>query len=214
MREGPERWPSWTAAGVAGLVPALAMFVLARLPVPGFDARSGDAAVASIDVVFLRRAGAPATESRPVDAATRGRARARTAPSTRPHVDADAIGAVDDATARRVAIAPAVSRRRLDLDLSVREPPTTGRVQHEPRAWMERDRVMDPRTTRFERAWVPAGNAIEQARFRSPAVNAALGLFGGAPRRCTEVERRLRVRDCLPLDADEGDTEALRRSID
>lgn len=99
------------------------------------------------------------------------------------------------------------------LDLRIPET-TSGAFTASERAWLERAPALDPRRTRFARAWVPAGTAIDQARFRSPALDAALGLFGAPPRRCSEVERRLRLPDCLALDADAADLEALRRSVD
>jgi hypothetical protein len=103
------------------------------------------------------------------------------------------------------------SETRQPLDLTVHDPtahPTT------PRDAFARPAPLESKPTRFAQAWVPDGTAIEQTRFRSPAAAVALGLFGGPPRRCTEVERRLRMPDCLPLHGQEADDEALRRSLD
>lgn len=99
-------------------------------------------------------------------------------------------------------------QRPLDLRL-----PDAGPVVA-PRDPLRRAPALDARGTRFARAWVPDGNAMEQAAFRSPAVAVAMGLFGGPPKKCTEVERRLRVANCLPLHGQEADDELLRRELD
>jgi hypothetical protein len=214
MRDEQGRWPPLVAAVMAAMVPTLGMIALVRLPVPGSSAPPGQADAASIEVVFLHRAAVPDLRTRPVASAARRPSQARTSASTPLHMEVHASEAARDSTARHAPLELSVAVARSRLDLSVRDPVPAGRIEREATVWIERERVLNPRTTRFGRAWVPAGNAIEQARFRSAAVNAALGLFGGPPRRCTEVEHRLRVHDCLPLDADEADTEALRRAID
>jgi hypothetical protein len=115
----------------------------------------------------------------------------------------------------RPAVAPAEASRAAAgrLDLTLRHP-TVPAGERDPDTWLQRVPALDPRTTRFDAAWVPAGSAPEQARFRSRAARVALGLFGGPPRRCSESERRLRMPACLPLHADELDAENLRRSVD
>lgn len=95
------------------------------------------------------------------------------------------------------------------LDLHVREHPPAPLFQ--PRDAFARRPVIDARRTRFQHAWAPAGNVLDQARFRSKSAAVVLGLFGGPPRRCSEVERRLRKPDCLPASADEIDDEILQR---
>ncbi|WP_133478326.1 hypothetical protein [Cognatilysobacter segetis] len=79
---------------------------------------------------------------------------------------------------------------------------------------LERAPAVEARPTRFAQAWVPEGDALRQASFRSAAVGVAAAAFGGPPRRCKEVERRLRKANCLPLHGGEADDEVLRRSLD
>ncbi|AXK71732.1 hypothetical protein DWG18_05110 [Lysobacter sp. TY2-98] len=94
------------------------------------------------------------------------------------------------------------------LDLHVQDPASAPRF--EPREVFARRPALDARVTRFERAWAPPGTVLEQARFRSKALGAALGLFGGPARHCTEVERRLRKPDCLALQGDALEDELAR----
>ncbi|HZX79990.1 MAG TPA: hypothetical protein VFE72_03430 [Lysobacter sp.] len=105
---------------------------------------------------------------------------------------------------------PASPTRPLDLRLPA-PPATDAFARRDP---FERAPPIDARTTRFEKAWVPAGDALRQAGFRSRAVGVALGLFGGPPVRCSEVDRRLRKPGCLPLHGQDDEDEALRRSVD
>lgn len=63
---------------------------------------------------------------------------------------------------------------------------------------LDRARKLDPRTTRFEAAWAPQTDALQTAGWRHPMLNVALHAFGGPPRHCSEVERRLLKPDCLP----------------
>lgn len=204
------------AAVVSALVPALAVMGLVRLPVPGLVGAGRRAADASIEVVFLRRPRAPTGTARPAPQGMRERTGASSAlfargrSSLRAHEGRRVDGGSHPLPADGVASPAGI----FGLDLTVRDPAEVKAAGRQTRGGFERERPMDPRTTRFERAWVPAGNALEQARFRSAAMDAALGLFGSPPRRCSEVERRLRVLDCLSLDPDEADDEALRRSID
>lgn len=214
MQDTEERAARRAAAVASAVVPALLIAGLLRLPLPGREMRArphGD----TVDVVFLRRE---------VEAARRRSPATSTPPRNESASAIDVTGAPAGRSREARAIeaessgwpaggAPDAPRHAV-LDLTVRDPAPLQPRARDAQEWLERKRVMDPRTTRFEKAWVPAGNALEQARFRSPAVNAALGLFGGPPRRCSEVERRLRVADCLPLDADDGEAEALRRTID
>ncbi|MFZ5656858.1 MAG: hypothetical protein ACOY37_07365 [Pseudomonadota bacterium] len=180
---------------------------LARLPPPyGGPVDAADA----IDVEFIRRT-APARLPMP------GAESARVARGTQPRagaIETTASSDAGDAGAAR-SVAPAASAiegphapRPLDLSL----PPAAHEART--RRAFERAFSIDVRPTRFERHWVPDGNALEQASFRSPVVAAALGLFGGPPRRCSEVERRLRRADCLPLRGQEAEDEALLRRLD
>ena len=107
------------------------------------------------------------------------------------------------------AAAAATDGARNRLDLRVPEGPV--RIAKDPFA---REAAIEVRGTRFERAWAPDGDVLVQARFRSRAARIALGLFGGPPRRCDEVDRRLRKPDCLALSADEEEAERLRRAIE
>jgi hypothetical protein len=83
-----------------------------------------------------------------------------------------------------------------------------------PRDPLRRHASMDAASTRFDAHWAPAGNVLEQAAFRSPAAGIAIHAFGGPPRRCTEIERRRRRPDCLPLTGQGDEDERLRRSLD
>ncbi|GAB1596135.1 hypothetical protein [Lysobacter claricitrinus] len=86
------------------------------------------------------------------------------------------------------------------LDLRIPEPPTF------PDHFATREHRTDPsinvRTTRFADAWRGGGTLLDEARARSGIVRIATSLFGGPPRHCSEVERRLRKPDCLPEPAD------------
>lgn len=106
----------------------------------------------------------------------------------------------------------APARARAPLDLTLRVPqssPSSGADD-----WLERRAALDSGKTRFDGAWVRDGTALEQAGQRSRVVGALLGAFGGPPRRCTEVERRLRGINCLPLHGGEEADEHLRRALD
>ena len=86
------------------------------------------------------------------------------------------------------------------LDLQLPQLPVSAPVVE--RGASEPSSDLPGRPTRFERQWVQDGNALDAASWRSPVVRAALGLFGGPPRKCDEVERRLRRPDCLPDEED------------
>lgn len=116
---------------------------------------------------------------------------------SRPALDATAQHEVDPGDART-----------LDLRVPEGEPPP---VVLDP---LQRAPALEFTDTRFSHAWVPAGNALQQAGFRSRAVGVALAAFGGPPRRCTEIERRLRRPNCLQLHGQEADDEALRAAAD
>lgn len=137
---------------------------------------------------------------------------------TRSEAPPTAVAATQGAPARRSADdslaveTTSAGGRAQALDLSVRERPDPFPAAVHSGAFA-RPPPLDARTTRFEQAWIPAGTAVDQARFRSQAVRLALGLFGGPPRRCDEVERRLRRVDCLPADEDEVEREALMRAL-
>ena len=109
---------------------------------------------------------------------------------------------------------PAVAGQRAAESAVIDLRPPEPHAPFQPRDPFERRAPIDARRTRFEQAWVPAGDALQQARFRSKAVGTALGLFGGPPRHCSEIERRLRRPDCLPLHGQDAQDEALRRSVD
>lgn len=105
---------------------------------------------------------------------------------------------------------PVTASRGADVQRQVAERPTLDlRVPSNgmedvavPRDAFARETELPGRATRFERNWAPAGTALDVASWRSPMVRAAIGLFGGPPRKCDEVERRLRVPDCLPDESD------------
>lgn len=197
-----ERALAWS--GVL-LVHAAMFAALARMPPPYVGAGDADAA---IDVEFIPRAlpsplRMPGVEPARIERATHPPVHAMTASP-----DGTDAGAPVPVAPASTAVEDGSAARPLDLSL----PPAT----HARRTLHAFDRpiVIEARPTRFERHWVPDGNALEQASFRSPAVAAALGLFGGPPRRCSEVERRLRRADCLPLHGQEAEDEALLRHLD
>ncbi|WP_155914161.1 hypothetical protein [Lysobacter sp. HA18] len=86
------------------------------------------------------------------------------------------------------------------LDLRVPEPSVTDHF-----ATREKLRAppIDGRRTRFADAWQGGGTLLDEARARSGVVRIATSLFGGPPRHCNEVERRLRKPNCLPEPEDE-----------
>lgn len=113
-----------------------------------------------------------------------------------------------------VPVSRGVEAANAPLDLTVRERLDVPETRDGDSRWLEPRSPIEMQRTRFDATWTPDGDAVAQARHRSAAVRALTGLFGGPPRRCTEAERRLRLMDCLPLDADEADLEHLRRSLD
>lgn len=52
--------------------------------------------------------------------------------------------------------------------------------------------------TRFAGSWKPEGNALTELAWKSKVADVVLSAFGGPPRRCTEVEKRLLKPYCLP----------------
>lgn len=86
--------------------------------------------------------------------------------------------------------------------LDLRLPAASVTLGTAPGQVVEREVRLPGRSTRFERQWAPSGDVIEAASWRSPVIRTALGLFGGPPKKCDEVERRLRRPDCLPDEAD------------
>ena len=197
-----ERWNVVVATTVALTVPLCVGLLLLRIPVAGSWRISGHADDV-LEVRFIRRNAPVAVLPRQRNSATPvapGIASTRRSQEVELRDDAPVSASASTSTA-------STAQAARPLDLSVRLPPVDPRATAtapEDRPWLHRDRALDPRTTRFERSWVRAGNALEQAGFRSAAVGVALGAFGGPPKRCTEVERRLREINCLPLDADEG----------
>lgn len=190
------------ALGVALLVEAAALAWFASLKLDGrADVRSG---ADGLQVVFVRRI---ASSREAVASKASGPLRRR--PTAVPlGVGANARKAPGGAG---MSVEPVAAPPR-PLDLHVPESalsPPAARADA-----FDRPPALETRTTRFERAWMPAGNALEQASFRSAVVRGALGLFGGPPRRCSEVERRLRKINCLPLHGQEQEDEVLRRSVD
>ncbi|TZF89842.1 hypothetical protein [Cognatilysobacter lacus] len=101
-----------------------------------------------------------------------------------------------------------------DAPLDLRLPPGAVPVPRLRRDSFARAAPIEAQPTRFATAWVPEGNALRQASFHHVIVAGALIAFGGPPRHCSEVERRLRKANCLPLDGQDDDDEALRRSLD
>ncbi|HEY4583087.1 MAG TPA: hypothetical protein VIG88_09510 [Lysobacter sp.] len=190
-----DRWSSALAWAVVALVHALIGVWLAR-PVTSPRAPADDDV--ALQVEYIRRT---AVEKRVAG----GR---RSGSDHRPAHARAVAGAPAPMSPRAESADPLAGVRDLDLRLP-EAPVVTTRRDH-----FERRAPLDANTTRFERAWVPAGDALVQARFRSKAVGTALGLFGGPSRRCSEVERRVRRPDCLPLHGEEDDDEAPRRSVD
>lgn len=129
------------------------------------------------------------------------------------HSDALQVMTAAARPAQALAASERVSAQPAELDLSVRDPLGSSQAGQRD-AWLDRPPALDPGTTRFASAWAPDGTALEHARFPSKAVDIALGLFGGPPRTCNEVDRRLRKPDCISQDAEALELEALRRSID
>jgi len=102
-----------------------------------------------------------------------------------------------------------------DAGLDLRVPVVFAAPRPRPaRGAFERPPALEVERTRFATAWVPEGDALRQASFHSAAVGVLTGAFGGPPRRCSEIERRLRKPDCLPLHGVEDDDEATRRRLD
>ncbi|MGY3264939.1 hypothetical protein [Lysobacter sp. HA35] len=82
------------------------------------------------------------------------------------------------------------------LDLRVPEPPPV--TDHFATREKLRAPPIDARRTRFADSWQGGGTLLDEARARSGVVRIATSLFGGPPRHCSEVERRLRKPNCLP----------------
>jgi hypothetical protein len=114
----------------------------------------------------------------------------------------------DNMPALALSALPSVPRPSMDLH------PADVPLTLAPRDPLRRRVPLDAAATRFEAHWAPAGNALDQAAFRSRAAGLALHAFGGPSRHCTEIERRRRLPDCLPLTGEEEENERLRRSLD
>ena len=135
----------------------------------------------------------------------------------RAHVEREAAGREvpgsrryeSEVSDRKAQPQPAASNAPLDLHVPVQDP-----LPAPNRAAFERASPIETRGTRFDAVWAPDADALRQAAFRSPAVGVVTGLFGGPPRRCSEVERRLRKANCLPLHGQEAEDERLRRGLD
>lgn len=205
MRQDREVRDTGFAWMVVLLVHASIATWLLRLQWPVAVSRGEDEA---LQVEFIHRPRlAPASRA----GATAARPRvARAAPlrperSARSSLVVEAPPSTAGANASRNGLEPPRAGRALDLRLPDAPVPA---ATPDP---FERKALMEPRGTRFERVWAPAGNALDQARFRSKLVGGALGLFGGPPRRCGEIERRLRKPDCLALHGQEAEDEVLRQ---
>lgn len=206
-RDGEERAIAWS---VVVLVHAAIVATLVRMPLPG-HASTSDAAL-TIEFIERRRpAATPAPEedtpriARDGGRSTAAKPRVGQVANTMTHSDG---ASPHDGPAATTTVADDQTVRPLDLHVpGVDIVPPRGRG-------LDRAPSLEPRPTRFSRAWMPEGDALEQASFRSPAVRAALALFGGPPRRCSEVERRLRRPDCLPLHGQEAEDEMLLRALD
>ncbi|WP_460833288.1 hypothetical protein [Lysobacter humi (ex Lee et al. 2017)] len=138
---------------------------------------------------------------RPVRAEVRG-VMSPIAGDRKPEVRGRASSAEASRTAAGRATVAGEPMEAAALDLRLPDAPLT--VAPAPGGIVERAVRLPSRATRFEQNWAPDGNALDAASWRSPIVRGALGLFGGPPRKCDEVERRLRRPDCLP---DEDDFE-------
>lgn len=198
----------WNGGIALGVVLAHVLLVHALIAWRPSAGRAGATAETSdaIDVVFVSRRSrmaVPAADGAPPAEAGNRRAGRRTFTAT----------PGDRERAAGVAVlehAPLGARAPLDLTVPVPQSPTPTGADD----WLERPAALDSRKTRFDRAWVRDGTALEQAGQRSRVVGALLGAFGGPPRRCTEVERRLRGINCLPLHGGEEADEHLRRALD
>ncbi len=157
----------------------------------------------AIRVEFIRRTTAPQTATRDTPRLPVGATVARTVAVVPKSAASPLRDTPADARDDSSSTGPAA------LDLHVRERSSSS-TRVDTRDVFERRPGVDARRTRFEHAWAPSGNVLEQARFRSKAAGVALGLFGGPPRKCTEVERRLRKPDCISLHGQELDDELAR----
>ena len=115
---------------------------------------------------------------------------------------------VADVPERNAEPEPEAAKAPLDLNIPVQDS-----LPARNRDAFDRASPIEPRRTRFDAVWVPDADALRQAAFRSPAVGVVTDLFGGPPRRCSEVERRLRKANCLPLHGQEAEDERLRRGL-
>ena len=197
---GRDRWFSAIAWVVVAIVHTLIGIWLSR-PVTATRASANDDV--ALQVEFIQRPEAREQRQRRLVAALARTARGGR--QARPNMAQAPIFADDER--------PAVARERAGAArMDLRPPETHAPFQH--RDPFEREAPIAAHRTRFEQAWVPAGDALQQARFRSKAVGTALSLFGGPHRHCSEIERRLRRPDCLPLHGQDAQDEALRRSVD
>ena len=194
---GMQRRERFIALAVALAVQVISIGALSR--VPGMPTSRHPVVDEALQVVFLRRPSVPATASREPASSPRVVPRARSGgpasdrlqrPDDSADIAPDTVPATTGARAVVAGMAP--------LDLRVPE------VAPPPFAESRRDAFgrprMDARTTRFARDWRDGGTVLDAAKRRSPVAAFALSLFGGPPRHCDEVERRLRKPYCLPED--------------
>lgn len=190
-------------AVVATIVLQLALGLAVLQLKPTVSTASASRRDDAIRVEFIRRTTAPQTATRDTPRLPVGAAVARTAAVASKSAASTSKDAPADARNQSSSTGPAA------LDLHVREPSSSS-TRFDSRDVFTRSPGVDARRTRFEHAWAPSGNVLEQARFRSKAAGVALGLFGGPPRKCSEVERRLRKPDCISLHGQEFDDELAR----
>lgn len=195
MQDADRRTSLIVAAGVLLLHLLAVRALIGSAPATWLRPQPSSSEQRSIDVTFISR-----PRIVPDEDATIHR-------SPQELIEAQARGAGSGVAApRRSTAGPDAIETTPALDLRVQEAPMPLPASRDPP--FEWRIAIEPRRTRFADTWVPEGDAIAQARFRSKVVGAALGLFGGPSRRCSEVEHRLRQPDCLPPDHD--DDEALR----
>lgn len=160
----------------------------------------------AIQVVYLARSAPPVASPAPVkNIAVRSRKDAgpEVVLASRAHRDA-ATAAID-------GLLDTNPQPRLQLDLAL--PSRYTAIEIASRDALADRGVIERHTSRFEKSWKPQGNLWTQLAWESKIAGTILSAFGGPPRRCTEVEKRLRKPDCLPDDY-EQQHEAWQRQRD
>lgn len=194
--DGQERWDRIVSAVLSVAMSGGAAWWLSRTVFSSGRPPNESVEETPLDVEFLGRPVAADTARVPLKQLRTERAHAELERAGFNVAGVSQAAASMDASTSHVS---AVSAAGVDVpphrDLHVHPNVALLPVRTEP---FQRTPALEPQTTRFEAAWAPQADALQTASWRHPVLGVALHAFGGPPRHCTEVERRLLGPNCLP----------------